>query len=262
MKLKLLTIPLFLSAATSSYAAWIFAVPDSGPLLASGNTGSFQLTPTAANFELNNAVDGRGFDQAPAPVTFSWDSGDDEISITLVTTPSNGNLEAFLFNLDPDGDGRAATLNFSVRYLQGVTERGVARGSIGVGVNPTDAIFDFSLTTLDANLDLLPLSSADSFVGNRNPTSFSNGSAIFNDVSGDTRALTNPSTRLAFGNDDRTRTIGGVDLAFSDFQNDSTFRITLDGGVSENAFTVVPEPSISLLGAFACFSLLSRRKRS
>ena len=114
------------------------------------------------------------------------------------------------------------------------------------------------------------------------PTSFSGGSAVYDDV---TNFNTDPAIQNAFPGltnggfnasdafprsnptSDPTLAVGGVNLLFTDLGTTpgsagTEFRVSFDGGVTDNAITVVPEPSIGFISSFALLGLLRRRRKS
>ena len=285
MKTKLF-ICLFSACTTSdSFAAWIWdqtgSPVGSEITLADGTSGTFSRTPVSADYDTANANDGRGFDQAPAPVSFAWDSGGQPIQITL---DSSGSF--FDFDLDPDGNGQLPTsVSFDVIYTTAVSDRGIDGGGLLTNVNPLNSTLDFQLTVFDALLDQINLSDSNNFRTSfraPSPTSFPGGSVFYDDV---INVNTNPATQNAFPgltnggfnasdafprsnpNSDPTLAVGGVSLLFTDLgttpaRQGTEFRLSFDGGVTENALTVVPEPSVPLLSSFVLLGLLRRRRKS
>lgn len=264
MKKTLLFTAVSLATISTSFGAWVWVPPSNNTTnVASGESGNFTFTAVGADYDINNAVDGTGFDQAPTPTSFSWSSNDgQEISITL-----SADGEFFVFNLDADNDDvLPSSVSLNVRYSTPITERGRQFGAVGGGLNPLNLTLDHTLTALDANLNEIGLSSSNVFVQNRSPSSFTGNTAVFNDVPG---IVNNGSARFyglgnhnpmngqtpvfEFGSAD---TIGGLNLTFSDFSGGEEFRISFDGGVA-----AVPEPSVTLFGSLAMLALLHRKRR-
>lgn len=284
MKIHLISSAICASIVTAK-AAWVWLPPEgtaanTDAILGEGVSGSFSLTPQGADYDLNNSIASRGFDIAPTPVSFSYTSGSEQIRISL-NNSGNGNPprdanESFIFDLDPDNNGIIPTsITFSVRYSTAISDRGLQFGGLGAGLNAVGNTLDYSVTTFDANLQQIGLLPTDLFTGGT-PTITSDGSAFFDNanvgdggsrqglrnVRRDDQGVPTETTRFGFEQQAGDLSIGGQDLVLSDFANNGEFRLTFDGGVGENALTVVPEPSTALLGSLALFGLLSRRKRS
>lgn len=284
MKTRLISSAICASIVTAN-AAWVWLPPEgtaanTDALLSEGVSGSFSLTPQGADYDINNSIASRGFDIAPTPVSFSYTSGSEQIRISL-NNSGNGNPprdanESFIFDLDPDNNGIIPTsITFSVRYSTAISDRGLQFGGLGAGLNAVGNTLDYSVTTFDANLQQIGLLATDLFTGGT-PTITSDGSAFFDNanvgnggsrqglrnVRRDDQGVPTETTRFGFEQQPGDLSIGGQDLVLSDFANNGEFRLTFDGGVGENALTVVPEPSTALLGSLALFGLLSRRNRN
>lgn len=268
MKTILLIILGSVGLTSSSFASWEWSDTGAAISLGDGNSGAFSRTPIGADYDILNENDGEGFDQAPTAISFSWDSGSEPIGIMI---SADGSF--FDFDLDFDNDDVLPTsIAFDVIYSQAISERGINGGGLFANVNPLATTLDFQLTVLDASLNQIGLSATNNFrtiQGATNPTTFSGGSAVFDDFSnaggfaGLTNGGYNASTAFPRSNptSDPALAAGGLNLLFSDFADAEEFRISFDGGVTTDALTVIPEPSVSLLGSLACLALLRRRSK-
>ena len=278
MKAQLSILLVSAWATSGSFAAWVWHESGTETILGVGSDGNFTLTPVGANYDLSNSNDGTGFDQAPTPVSFTWSSGSEPIQIVI---DSSG--EYFDFDLDPDNDNvLPASVSIDVLYFKGISERGIEGGGLFANVNPLGSVLDFELSVFDTELNQIVLSGINEFrtsFGATEPTSFSMGSAIFDDISNNGRPVRNQNAfpgltsgdssdshnaTVAFprGSTDPIEAAGALLLEFSDFSAGEEFRLSFDGGLDANALTVVPEPSAILLTSFVSLGLLHRRRTS
>jgi len=267
MKLKqILTLAGLLAATNTSYASWLWT--DAQGLVTSGTSGSFTLTPDTADYDLTNAVDGRGFDVTPTTLDLFYSSVggvNDTVSFTL-----NG---AFLdVDLDADGDGvLVSSFTFTTEFNQLVTDRGLVGGGTGVSINTLGAggiQTDVAIQTFDQNGDAFDVSDANftfsgqagTGVGGAGIPDFTGTTYGFDDLSSNSpftfagirnQGLT--TTTLPFGGEDG---ITSQTLTLTDIQTNggTSFRLSFDGGV-------VPEPSSTLLSGLGLLAFVFRRQR-
>ncbi len=267
-----------LSSVASQYAtaAWTWPTTFAFP---TGSDETINITPTGATYDTGSALNGYAWDQAPQPVTIAWSTANGEPITASLGDFSPSFPNTYLdFDLDPDNDDVLPdSLTFTFTFAEPLVTRSSTTfapdGGLATLLNTMGMTLDATLATFDGNGSQVNLTS--SLVYNAiNPSSYSGGNAIFDDVStapgnsvflgllgkGNTQSAF-PFPALNAGEPvqaDPSQAISQSVWTLTNLQGgNEVLRFSVDGGVPG----LVPEPSSILMATLASIGFLSRRRR-
>lgn len=272
-----------LLSLTSSQAAWVWADFAANP---TGSSGTVSMTPVSANYDPSNAVNGLGWDQAPAPFLLNWTASTD-VTLDLVFRAGSTSLEYLeikatnpaitTFDLTLD---MIFPFHLAVRADPNVVPALLGNGGLAMSLNPIGLTVD-SAKLLTEYADGTPVELNQATTGGATPSidltgvidnatgneaDFGAITAGWHGLHGSVNNANNfawptvlgDPTDPAKGLGRQTWTLEGVNID----NVDDLLRFSFDGGVPEGAQATsqIPEPSSTTLIAIASLGFIGLRR--